>query len=319
MKRFLIRVFWDVCLVGLGIICLNSALRRNISERSVYTDRKNYFENIPDDIVVANVGNSHGFYGLKYDLVLDGLYGNCANFALPSQTLVYDYNMLDFYRHKLRDNAVVFIPISYFSLYCEEFTPDFESQNNRYYEILDYGHIERVDLQKYFQVKCLPFGFWAEDLTGNMFYPNMVVEQPPEAGVTRTLEEIAEIIALSHNNIVIREGGHARKTELEIDSLYKIFELCRKENWIPILLTMPYTQEYNTNVPEDLLEDYYRDMEFISKQQGVLWWDFSGLEDFTKHPELFQDSDHMNQEGAFKFTDMIIQKLYEENLLEDMI
>ena len=57
---------------------------------------KVYIKNVPDKIEICNVGNSHGYYGFNYEE-----YENknvCFNFSLPSQSMSYNYLILENYK-----------------------------------------------------------------------------------------------------------------------------------------------------------------------------------------------------------------------------
>jgi hypothetical protein len=88
------------------------------------------YNHVPANIEVANVGTSHGEYGLNYaDCGLVGF-----NFGLSSQHFQYDLRLLKYYRRHFQKNAVLLIPVSYpsFGAYRKE---DINAQKLRYYQI----------------------------------------------------------------------------------------------------------------------------------------------------------------------------------------
>lgn len=77
-----------------------------------YTYKKKNFENSLSKIQVINLGSSHG------DMAFDPDYYNYEGFNLAnsSQSLYYDYQILNKYINKVPRLKVLIIPVSYFSL-----------------------------------------------------------------------------------------------------------------------------------------------------------------------------------------------------------
>lgn len=82
------------------------------------------FFNMPEGIQICNFGSSHGLNGFNYDGVSDKF--SCFNFSLHSQTLMYDYRILKHYVNHIKEGGIVFVIISYFSLFGE---PEIESDD----------------------------------------------------------------------------------------------------------------------------------------------------------------------------------------------
>lgn len=325
MRHFLLRLclmFFSVCAV-FGLI---DYLGRDVlAKETVYADdwMLSRFSKDIEEVVIANVGNSHGFYGFNYENAVQRLDGIWMNYALPSQTLQYDYLILDCFKESMKEGAVILIPVSYFSLYTEEYDDTFEVRNNRYYDLLDYSHIERPRLIRYIEVKYLKYGFIAENSTAGMFKPNVPMAlnnssnfEPPTEGSKYSIREMAQMTAQSHYDTVIkRENGAAVLQQRCMKSIENMVELCRERNWVPVLVSMPYTKEYTESFPPSFIEQYYRDMSEIAEDSGVLWLDYSQNEQYCMNSQLFSDADHLGT-GAVMFTDDIIQELVDRNLLQ---
>lgn len=317
MRHFLLRLcfmFVSVCVV-FGLIDYFG--RDVLAKETVYADdwMLSRFSKKVEEVVIANVGNSHGFYGFNYENVVQRLDGTWMNYALPSQTLQYDYLILDSFKESMKEGAVILIPVSYFSLYTEEYDDTFEVRNNRYYDLLDYSHIERPRLIRYIEVKYLKYGFIAENSTAAMFTPIVPVEQPAE-GSEYSIQEMAQITAQSHYSTVIKgENGTAVLQQRCVESIESMVELCQEQKWVPVLVTMPYTKEYTELFPPSFIEQYYRDMREIAADNGVIWLDYSKNEKYCMNSQLFSDADHLGT-GAIMFTDDIVRELIDRNLLQ---
>ena len=107
-------------------------------------------------LVIAITLGLNGLYGFNYE-DFTGKY-MCFNFALSSQSLLYDYKILLNYKDKIKNGAYVFIVISYFSLFgkTEAEEKNFESKNRRYYKFLPSSLIMNYDAKTDFYLNYLP-------------------------------------------------------------------------------------------------------------------------------------------------------------------
>lgn len=81
------------------------------------------------------------------------------------------------------------------------------------------------------------------------------------------------------------------------------------------MITTPYLYEYTSAVREidsDFMIDFMTIIDEIQIETGTEYYDYSEDKRFADHYELFCDMDHLNNEGAEKFTTMIINELVEE-------
>lgn len=117
-----------------------------------YTDK---FMEMEYGIQISNTGSSHGLRDFKYDDIKNY---KCFNFALVSQSLSYDYELVSYYSDRLEDGGVMLIPISYFSFFGtdEMGDEDFKAKDKRYYKILPRDRIKGYDLKTDIFTKYLP-------------------------------------------------------------------------------------------------------------------------------------------------------------------
>lgn len=114
------------------------------------------YRSVPEHIKISNVGSSHGLASFNYN-ELSRRYV-CFNFAGGRQQLFYDNRILQTYADHLEPGGLVFIPISYFSLYGESELKweEFESYNNLYYRVLPNRLIRNYDPMIDFYVSYFP-------------------------------------------------------------------------------------------------------------------------------------------------------------------
>ena len=105
MKKFIIRV---VCVLLVSAVLLQGVqvwYKKNI-------DEMRRFSNVPNKIMVANIGSSHGECDFVYDdLEKQGITG--FNFGIQAQTIEYDEKVFDNFVGKMAKNSYLIIPISY--------------------------------------------------------------------------------------------------------------------------------------------------------------------------------------------------------------
>lgn len=142
MEKFFIKLSLFFAILSVIIYVINE--RYIIVRNTSSTDK---FKNVPEKIQICNFGSSHGANGYHYDDLANDY--TCFNFAMASQSLDYDWRIMQCYQDKIDDNAVVFITISYFSFYGidETKTNNFLSKNKRYYRFLPKEFIKEYDLK----------------------------------------------------------------------------------------------------------------------------------------------------------------------------
>ena len=97
----------------------------------------NVFNFIPHNIQLANTGSSHGQCAFSWDALAAERGYETFNFALTSQSFLYDYSLINMHKDDFADGSILFIPVSYFSFNEEATDPaDQEAISVRYYRIL---------------------------------------------------------------------------------------------------------------------------------------------------------------------------------------
>lgn len=277
------------------------------------------FNNIPEQLEICNFGSSHGYFGFNYEDVSDRY--KCFNFALTEQVLSYDYRLFCEYGNHIVKGTVVFIPVSYFSLWGEEesYNARFEAKNKRYYYILPPELIKDYSLGTDILVRKIPI---LGESNGRVLKTLLGIPINDEEALRQTATEIdveqsAEKAYYGH---IIKykfdEEGSRIQNEEEISALYELIAGCKEKGAIPILITTPYLKEYTDKVKSeapDFYDEFYRMLDKIVKDTGVKYYDYAFDERFWKSYELFRDADHLNSEGAKKFVDVLLEEVIGKN------
>lgn len=316
MKKFLKNICAYLMVVFTITLLINALYICRIENYGTMGNQKNdkaYISDVPSNIEICNFGNSHGYYGFDYAELNDRY--TCFNFALPSQTMSYNYRILANYSDKISEGAYVFICISYTSFYgsLEIEDSDFESKNKRYYHFLENEYIKEYDFMTDIYVNYLPA------LTINPVELVRVIIQ----GSTNknwwnieTSEEQAQDHAIGRYNghvaAFVDEEGNRVYNEEEIDALFSMIKLCKEIGAVPVLVTTPYLREYTDLVWEkdpDFYKDFNGIIDRIVQEESVEYFDYSMDERFSREYSLFFNTDHMNIEGAKKFVDILEREI----------
>ena len=318
MRKFLNRIAVYIFIL--------TAIILGVQELYFQIEPKYHTMNVPaGDIQICNFGSSHGQRGFNYE-DFKGKYV-CSNFGMSSQSLFYDYMILQHYRDKLKPDAVVFIDISYFSFFGrpEAEGEAFLSRNKRYYKFLPREKIMQYDWKTDIYVNYLPclspggLTVLAKHILG-LNKGAKIIE-----GDFNIYDEGWNIVTNSHDVAIdapqaygrhishrFDENGHRLRRQESFEAIYGMIELCRSIGAKPILVTVPYMQEYTSLILKEDAEfysDFYAVIEEIKSSTGIEYYDYGFDERFCYDYGLFINSDHLNREGARRFTNILLHEV----------
>lgn len=288
-----------ITVLFLFITSIEMVYRKN---NKLDSDNTFKFKNVPSGIEICNFGSSHGELGFNYEM-LEKKYV-CFNFGLSAQTLSYDYRLLQNYINNIKNGAIVFIPISYFSLYGTDNGQTNISKDKRYYKIMDKKYIKDYDpvFSIYMKFESI------ESMTSNLVKTLLNKSEPNYVQINR-YNRIGSIEIAKTDVIDVEKVLDTHINNTELTALYNMIDLCREHGATPILLTTPFTRVYNNHMIDDnpkLIEDFADMMKKISNELKVDYYNFSCDKDYIDNYSLFFDCQHLNKMGALTFTDEIM-------------
>ncbi len=266
-----------------------------------------------NDVEIANVGSSHGAYDFIYDdLTNEGF--SCFNFGNVSQTYAYDLALLKEYGEYLDDGCVLFIPVSYFS-FNNETVNETEAQalSVKYYHCLSPENIPDYDLFTDIVTARLPILSAGEDLV-KLLPGKLTVFAQEENADSPEMDEA--FVAEFADRAAARFDRHfSNKENLFLPEreaqLRELVGYCKERGMTPVLITTPFSAYYNNPVPEEFLDQFYGRIRQIVSDTGVNYYDYSHDDRFTENLTLFSDSDHLNDEGADYFMEILEEEIPE--------
>ena len=267
-------------------------------------------------LVIAITFGLNGLYGFNYE-DFTGKY-MCFNFALSSQSLLYDYKILLNYKDKIKNGAYVFIVISYFSLFgkTEAEEKNFESKNRRYYKFLPSSLIMNYDAKTDFYLNYLPVVLQSNILSivKNLLFPPKEVINKWDKDTTPQEVKLDAEAAYTRHLVMNKtdENGMRIYNQEAFDSLYAMINLCRELGAYPILITTPFLSEYTDLITlrePKFFSEFNSVIDKIKHDTGVEYYDHSQDKRYCRDYSLFMDSDHMNRKGARKFTNDLLREV----------
>lgn len=260
------------------------------------------------EVQIGNVGSSHGMYDFSYDKIMEKGY-TCFNFANTSQSYNYDYAVLQEFGHYMTDGSVLFIPVSYFSFNNEVVnSTEAEAMSIRYYHFLSPKNIPAYDPYVDIVTTKLPILSAGEDIL--QLFPSLnVVLTAHAANDGIDVEEFARRAQERYSRHF--ENKDDLFLQERIDNLYDIIHYCEENNITPVLITTPYSRYYDELVSPDFLREFEAVVTTVSFSTGINYYDYSHDERFYDNLEYFSDSDHLNEEGAAYFTDILWDEVEE--------
>ena len=312
MKRFIIKLS-----VLVFFVCLLVALINLLYMQTNYWKSENYvnqFDDVPYNLELGNVGNSHGLYSFMWDAVPEI---KSANLALSSQPYFYDLKMLEKYIEHFEKNAVVIILISYFEITRR---PDYSPYRCRYYRLLEKEDLDSWSLKDYICLKKIPL-FSANQNILKIIHDIPVEQMSPYYNRTSFLEgdELKEYCIKKHKDWTSadREKGQEGYNQ-NLNEVSAMIQLCRSHNLKPVLMTTPVTDVLNEIYENDgnffPVFKQFTD-ELLKKYDGLEYFDYSKDEYFSKNHKLFMDGDHLNNFGAEEFTKKVVFDLQSADYL----
>ena len=302
-----------VAVITFGINHLYMSHMVNYGTMGELRNDSSYIDDVPEKIQVCDVGNSHSYYAYYYQPYEEDYV--CYNFSLPSQSMSYNYRILQNYREKISPNAVVLIGVSYTTFFGNRETedPDFKSLNRKYYHFLSRDLIKEYDFKTDIFVHYLPS---LNTTVTDLVKTTIGVNSSPDIwdGATNEEEAIRHGLRRYDRHVLANVGRDGKRiyNDEEIEAAYNIIELCHEMKATPVLVTTPYLAEYTQPIIDkdpEFFKDFYGVIDEIKEETGVAYYDYAFDERFVDKYEWFLNSDHLNKDGASEFTRVVMEEV----------
>ncbi len=321
--KFLLKFLITVILVAVILFAVNSMYIKGETYAGTYSGMEK-FENIPDNIKFANFGPSYGMSCFKYEEMEKE--GNiCFNFGLTMQDIYHDFALLKNYKEKLSDDAIVAIPVSYFTFCSNASAPS----SSRYYKILDKENIKGYTIENYVSSNYIPVygkgSSFVRDFTNDAM--NVIISKGMSDD--KSSEENEEIKSVeadklsddSKSRVVVIESGnlaiYQNYIEENENTLVEMIEYIKSKGMTPVMVLTPYWYEYTQGFDKELLSvGFIEPIERVIEKTGVLYMNCNSekYSDYTHNPEYFNNCDHVSKEGGLEFVRRYRKFLKDNNI-----
>ena len=317
VKRFVYRnIFLSILIIG-SLYLLSYYFTRYVNDRTV---KYFQYDKLKDNSVeIVSLGSSHGKFGLN-------LYNeNQMNLALESQRFYYDLKILEKYGSKIKEEAIVIIPISIFSFY----------ENDEFFQGETYKNYINILERKTIKKKLGKIEYW--------LIRNFSVIYPPERLISTIKYGInhgnkKNMIFYNkniRNKALSKEAkdtamGHTKNLKKEYEkngtkSLIKLLNYIEKNNYNSVIIITPYWHEYieelNKIEKDIFFNRIYKILEDVKVRTNkkYIFLDYSYDKRFLNNVEYFMDDDHLNEKGAEYFTKILLKDIEKELKNENKI
>ncbi|WP_452221591.1 hypothetical protein [Lacinutrix salivirga] len=272
---------------------------------------------------VVNLGTSHG------NSFIYGFYGiNGRRFNRGGNTIYYDLQIYRSIKKHLKKDALVIVPVSYFSFgqeendWVEEDSLDTNNFVDEYYhrllptQIKDYSLGKHSDLVSTTIKENIPKIFSAKRdyKTSKPSYFNAnayLSKRNLEKGLKKfNFEDHGK-----RRSISFKKKAAYIKDDRNIKYLKTLIEEIKEDGFKPLLLITPYHKEYNKHFSKDWVNtNVISKIKKSNDKYNVPFLDYSHDQEFENKASYFLNTDHLNKKGRIMFTKRIFNDLKEQNI-----
>lgn len=296
MKKFLVLLIIFIFPVIVTLIATEILLRNIPNEYSI---KKEYLDANSNNIEILVLGNSHTYRGVNPAYIKGEVY----NAAFFSQSLDYDFAILNKYNGDWDNLRSIILPISYGSLYTN-LDSGIESWRAKNYNIY-------FDLSKGEEWKYLTETF-SSPLKSNIFrindyyFRNLDISPVTELGWYHKGEDNLPQLLVENGKQAAER--HTKKSnsllKSNLDQLQNILSLAKQNKWKILFVTTPTFHTYWEHLSQNQMNNTIEIISKLSLQNDfVKYYNFIDSPEFTK--EDFDDADHLNGKGAAKFSEIL--------------
>lgn len=263
-----------------------------------YSLKKHYLDKNAKNIQVLILGSSHAYFGLDPQY----FQSPCFNAGYVSQSILYDWDILEKYRHDWDSLRCIILPVDYFTFYST-LKASIESWRIRYYQIY-YGFYDTLIPEDNFEILNNKLDYSLKKIY--RFY----ITHSDSSYITQSKLGWGTVYNSRNKQDLDSTGIKAAKRHTAIDDRYfndnvrelrSIMEFTSQRKIKLILLTFPSYSSYYKNLDSTQLnrtlttvQDMVHSYSNCSYYNLLTDQEFSGAD--------FYDGDHLNELGAKKLS-----------------
>ncbi len=259
------------------------------------------------NLQTANFGTGMGYYDFCYD----NLNISAFNFALTTQSLYFDYQLMKCYKSKFTEGCWMLLVLPY-CIFCANDLMDFRGLNERYYSILPPEAVEPY-CDKSYQSYLKELGeYEACKMTENS--RKLEMTEPLNEHQMEVQSDDAIKNWIRQLGIVsFQSGEFSERIKMEIQEsrkcLLKIFDFCTENGFRPVIVIPPLSETLLARISADWRRThFYEVLENARKGRNIPVLDYTRERKFC-NPLLFGWPGFLIKSAAKEFTTDVLQKV----------
>jgi hypothetical protein len=276
-----------------------------------YIVKMSRFKKIVDSVDVLILGNSHAYYGISPESLSNTAY----SMANVSQSMYYDKEILNKYLPSLKKLHTVVLPISYFTME-NEITDGIEYWRcfnyERYYGIRPPARsvYDWFDTRKYSTAAMLGAEKTKKALA-NKLVDNSLSHISPAGWYMAQLDAaIPKIIngksRIDYHHSIMKNS----RIFYNICILNEVKDLAYRYNLKVIAVTLPVDMSYYSGIDKKRFRETQELVINLMSGNNLKYIDYSNDSRFDSND--FFDSDHLNANGALKFSKILANEIHSD-------
>jgi hypothetical protein len=267
---------------------------------TTYNTKVNHFKNKKKQIEILVMGSSHSNYGINPQYFEREAF----NFSNTSQFLYQDYKVLLKYLPECNKIKMVIIPISYFSLHSDLASSP-EAWRCAYYSF--YMGVQAKVSQSAFDLKNYSALFlWdgpIELIKGIRNSKELNINEFGYQTPEKSESNIAEIINDKSGKMRVANHHEIMKSYLfhsNLSTLDRMAEVLSNRKIKIVFVITPVYKTYYQNISKNNYDIMINAIDKIARKYSAKSFNYFYDDRFKRHD--FMDNDHLNAEGAKKFS-----------------
>jgi hypothetical protein len=300
MKTFILKL--TLFLLPIALLLGSMELRLRNGPNS-YTDRRDKLENMVPRVEVLVTGSSHAALAINPNYLSKLTF----NLAWMSQDLYFDSQLMRKYMPRAGNLKMVIITISYFSL-SSRLPDSIENWRAPFYtQTYDIPPEDRFDMRNYSYCLLAINGPRKEGDTFTRFLAFNRERSVDELGYHLTPEDTGNLSEIDANGrVAIARHQASMKTANVPDNLKSLrfmLDVLKERHIGAVIITTPCSPTYCEGINQQTYKEMQNQINVLCQEYGLDYLNY--LNDPRFPVETFLDGDHLNYQGAVKFSKII--------------
>lgn len=274
------------------------------------------FRHIPDNLQIVCTGTTQAHFAFDFSDCNISFF----NMAVWLNYFTYSRLLLEKYRNKISRHAWILITLQYPIFLCSR-ASSFTKDNELQYSKILFGKDIDISIIRQLGYRILPDSIWSdEDFESikNIELRNRKVNHYK----IWELENLAENVVHAWEKEIkcsdLERCGdrltcsQRARMESAMKDVTEIIDFCRKNEWIPVLLSLPFSKIMNDRVPDNFKRNcFYRCIAEITEKTECRWLDYS--QDMRlENIHYYMDVWWMNERGRKEYTKIVWDDLMKD-------